>query len=376
MKKMSVAIGVCSRATISGHKAFRWSRASFGALVAIFLGLLLLTPAMPVSADDKVYELTVAWNDIWGPKFRASQVYRPGGELERLVHERTKGRVKLKIISKMFPTEQLLKAVATGKVDIADVAMPWESSTYPLWNWGEIPGIVSSNPVAGLAEEEAVYRDPKVREIYDRTMGRLNLKFWFVTQWDPANGIWSKQSIDSLKDLGNMKIRAGGYFPTVGLKAIGGAPVTVSGSELGPAMISGTIDGVLTSLGFGYSIGLAQVSKQFTLTPLSPTWSAVTVINKKKFDSLPPDLQEAVMEAGEIVQRMVMLSTTAEYVLSTDVLGLAGVKVTEFPESDKAKLAEASQAVEKEWLDQAGKDGQELLTAVRAAVDNYRKFGK
>ncbi len=344
-------------------------------LMALFLGLFLLGPAA-AWADDKVYELTMAWNDIWGPKFRASQVYRPGGELERLVYEKTNGRVKLKIISKMFPTEQLLQAVATGKVDIADVAMPWESSTYPLWNWGEIPGIVSANPVIGLAEEEAVYRDPKVREIYDRTMAPLNLKFWFVTQWDPANGIWSKTPVSGLKDLGNMKIRAGGYFPTVGLKALGGAPVTVAGSELGPAMISGSIDGVLTSLGFGYSIGLAQLSKQFTLTPLSPTWSAVTVVNKKKFDSLPPDLQQAVMEAGEMVQRMVSLSTTAEYVLSTDILKLAGVTVTEFPASDQAKLDEASKAVEKEWLDQAGKDGADLLVAVRAAVARYRAFGK
>ncbi|UQZ89003.1 hypothetical protein C4J81_07250 [Deltaproteobacteria bacterium Smac51] len=345
-------------------------------LITLMFVLLLAVPASAWAQDDKVYELTVAWNDIWGPKFRASQVYRPGGELERLVYEKTNGRVKLKIISKMFPTEQLLQAVATGKVDIADVAMPWESSTYPLWNWGEIPGIVSSNPVQGLSEEEAVYRDPKVRELYDNSMSRLNMKFWFVTQWDPANGIWSKEPINSLNDLSNMKIRAGGYFPTVGLKAIGGAPVTVSGSELGPAMISGTIDGVLTSLGFGYSIGLAQISKQFTLTPLSPTWSAVTVINKKKFESLPQDIQDQLIDAGLIVQRMVCLSTTAEYVLSTDILALAGVKVTEFPDGDKAKLAEASQAVEKEWLDQTGKDGEELLAAVRAAVEKYRAFGK
>ena len=102
----------------------------------------------------------------------------------------------------------------------------------------------------------------------------------------------------------------------------------------------------------------------------------MTVINKKKFDSLPPDLQAAVMEAGETVQRMVCLSTTAEYILSSDILALAGVKVAEFPESDRATLAEASKAVEKEWLDQSGDDGKELLAAVRAAVDNYRKFGK
>lgn len=344
--------------------------------LALLFVMFLAVPAGAWAQDDKVYELTVAWNDIWGPKFRASQVYRPGGELERLVYEKSNGRLRLKIVSKMFPTEQLLKAVATGKVDIADVAMPWESSTYPLWNWGEIPNVVNANPMIGLAEEEAVYRDPKVREIYDRTMAPLNLKFWFVTQWDPANGVWSKNNVDSLKDLANMKIRAGGYFPTVGLQAMGGTPVTVSGSELAQAMISGTIDGVLTSLGFGYSIGLAEVSKQFTLTPLSPTWSAVTVVNKKKFDSLPPELQEAFMEAGREVQQMVSLSTIAEYVMSTDVLKLAGVKVAQFPDSDKAKLAEASKKVEEEWLKQTGKDGQELLDAVNAAVAKYRSFGK
>ncbi|MDR1044431.1 MAG: hypothetical protein LBP33_04835 [Candidatus Adiutrix sp.] len=347
-----------------------------GKLLTLAFAIMLAVPAAAFAQDDKVYELAVAWNDIWGPKFRASQVYRPGGELERRVFERTGGRVKLKIISKMFPTEQLFQAVATGKVDIADVAMPWESSTYPLWNWGEVPGIVDSSPPIGLAEEEAVYSDPKVRELYDQSMAKYNLKFWFVTQWDPANGIWSKGLISGLADLANMKVRAGGYFPTVGLRAIGGTPVSVSGSELGPAMISGTIDGVLTSLGFGYSIGLAQVSKQFTLTPLSPTWSAVTVINKKKFDSLPKDLQEAVIEAGLDIQRAVNLSTIAEYILSTDILTLANVKVAEFPESDKAKLAEASKAVEKEWLDQTGKEGEELLAAVRAAVNKYRSFGK
>ncbi len=345
-------------------------------LIALILGMFLISPAFALAADQEVYELTLAWNDIWGPKMRASQVYRPGGELERIVHEKTGGRVKLKIISKMFPSDQLLKAVATGKADAADVPMPWESSSYPLWAWGDVPGIVNTNPVIGLAEEEAVYRDPKVREIYDRTLGEIGLKFWFVTQWDPSNGIWTKEPVSSLSDLGNMKIRAGGYFKTIGLETLGTSPVSVSGAELTQAMISGTIDGVMASLNFGNSIGLSQISKQYTLTPLSPTWTAVTVLNKEKFEALPPDLQQAVMEAGEVVQRMVLLASIAEFVLTTDIVNMQNVKMTEFPAADKAKLDEASQAVEKAWLEQTGKDGEELLAAVRAAIDGYRNYGK
>ena len=205
-------------------------------------------------------------------------------------------------------------------------------------------------PVKGLAEELAIYQDPKVMEIYDRTMQKINLKFWFITQWDPANGIWSKKEIGSLADLKGMKVRVGGYLPTMGIKAMGASPVTIAGSELAPAMMAGTIDGVLTSLGYGYSIGLAKVSKHFTLTPLSPTWTATTVINRKKFASLPKDLQQVLMEVGNELQQMVNYSTTAEYVMSIDTVDLSGIKCNTLPDADAKTAVESCNVVEKENL--------------------------
>ncbi|MGD9975793.1 MAG: TRAP transporter substrate-binding protein [Desulfatirhabdiaceae bacterium] len=343
------------------------------AIAAMFLGIFM---PLSVLAQEKVYELTFAWNDIWGPKFRASQIYRPCGEMERLVHERTNGRVKLKIIPRMFPTNQLLQSVSMGKADMSDVAMPYESGTYPLWNWGEIPGIVDEDPVKGLAEELAIYEDPKVMEFYDKTLKKLNLKFWFITQWDPANGIWSKKEVKTLDDLKGMKVRVGGYLPTLGVKALGASPVTIAGSELAPAMMAGTIDGVLTSLGYGYSIGLSKVSTYFTLTPLSPTWTAVTVINRKTFDSMPPDLQKALMDVGKELQRMVSLSTTAEYIMSVDTVDLSGVKRITLPPAEQKKSLEQTTVVEKDWLQKTGAEGEELLKYVKEAVARYRSFCK
>ncbi|UCG08121.1 MAG: TRAP transporter substrate-binding protein DctP, partial [Desulfobacterales bacterium] len=327
--------------------------------------------------DNKVYKLKFAWNDIWGPKFRASQIYRPGGEMQRILYERSNGRIQLEIISRMFPTGDLFAAVAKGKADMADVAMPWLSGTYPIWNWGEIPGIVNEDPVEGLAEELAVYQDDEVMKIYDETMKKYNLKFWFVTQWDAANGIWSKNDVTTLEDIKGMKIRVGGYLPTLGIKALGASPVTIAGSELAPAMMAGTIDAVLTSLGYGYSIGLAKVSKTFTLTPLSPTWSAVTVINLKTFNSLPPDLQKVVIDVGRELQRMVSLSTTAEYVMSLDTVDLSGVKRTRFSKEEMAVAVKECKVVEEAWLNMDGpwkSKRTELLTAAEAAVARYRGF--
>ncbi|UCD79510.1 MAG: TRAP transporter substrate-binding protein DctP [Desulfobacterales bacterium] len=345
-------------------------------IICLWLAVLA-SPTTGLCQDNKVYKLKFAWNDIWGPKFRASQIYRPGGEMQRILYERSNGRIQLEIISRMFPTGDLFAAVAKGKADMADVAMPWLSGTYPIWNWGEIPGIVNEDPVEGLAEELAVYQDDEVMKIYDETMKKYNLKFWFVTQWDAANGIWSKKDVTTLDDLKGMKIRVGGYLPTLGIKALGASPVTIAGSELAPAMMAGTIDAVLTSLGYGYSIGLAKVSKTFTLTPLSPTWSAVTVINLKTFNSLPPDLQKVVIDVGRELQRMVSLSTTAEYVMSLDTVDLSGVKRTRFSKEEMAVAVKECKVVEEAWLNMDGpwkSKRTELLTAAEAAVARYRGF--
>lgn len=339
--------------------------------------LVVLTAISSAAADKKVYKLKFAWNDIWGPKFRASQIYRPGGEMERMLYERSGGRIQLEIIPRMFTSDEMFSAVAKKKADMGDIAMPWLSGTYPIWNWGEIPGIVNEDPVQGLAEELAVYQDPEVLKIYDKTLEKFGLKFWFVTQWDPANGIWSNKNITTLADLNGMKIRVGGYLPTKGVQALGASPVTIAGSELAPAMMAGTIDGVLTSLGYGYSIGLGKVSKYFSLTPLSPTWTAVTMINKKSYDELPADLQAVVMEVGRELQQMVSLSTTAEYVMSLDTVDLSGVKRTKLADADKESVMKAAVVVEQEWLNVDGpwKDERpELLKAVKNAISNHRDF--
>ena len=351
----------------------------FGISVVLVCALLIVlsAPVDGLCQDKKVYKLKFAWNDIWGPKFRASQIYRPGGEMQRMLYERSDGRIQLEIISRMFPTGDLFVAVAKGKADMADVAMPWLSGTYPIWSWGEIPGIVSEDPVEGLAEELAIYQDSQVMKIYDETMKKYNLKFWFVTQWDAANGIWSKKDVTNLDDLNGMKIRVGGYLPTQGIKALGASPVTIAGSELAPAMMAGTIDAVLTSLGYGYSIGLAKVSKTFTLTPLSPTWSAVTVMNLKTFNALPPDLQKVVLDVGRELQQMVSLSTTAEYMMSLDTVDLSGVKRTRFSKEEMDVAIKECKVVEEAWLNMDGPwkaKRAELLSAAKAAVAKYRAF--
>ena len=167
---------------------------------------------------------------------------------------------------------------------------------------------------------------------------------------------------------------AGGFYGNLGAKNLGASAVAITSAELAPAMMTGTVDGVLTSLGYGYSIGLAKVSKYYTLTPLNPTWTAVTVMNRKTYDSMPPDLQKAMMDVGRELQRMVCLSTTAEYVMSLDTVALSGVKQVNLPPAEQKKALEKTKVVEKKWLEDTGSKGKDLLNAINDAVSRYRNF--
>jgi TRAP-type C4-dicarboxylate transport system substrate-binding protein len=100
-------------------------------------------------------------------------------------------------------------------------------------------------------------------------------------------------------------------------------------------------------------------------------------MNLKKFNSLPPDLQKVVIEVGQELQRMVSLSTTAEYIMSLDTVDLSGVKRTRFSKEEMAEAVKACKVVEDAWLTMDGpwkSKRKELLSAAEAAVAKYRGF--
>ena len=340
----------------------------------IFLTMAMgLCSAVPTfAADDKVHTIRFAWNDMGGPKSRASQIYRPGGEMEKMIHERSNGRLKIKSISRRFPGTDIIQDVARGKADAGDLHMVVHSGIYPLWNWSEIPGIVNMNPMTGVNEELDIYNDPKVRACYDKTMGKLGLKFWFVTQWDSCNGIWSKKEIKTLDDIKGLKIWTPGYLSARGMKALGASTVSMPGTEAAPALMTGAIDAALQPMGYGSSIGIAKIARYFTRIPISPTRSSVTVVNEKFFAKLPKDLQKIFQEVGLELQQRLNQSTQAGYALSVDAVDLAGIKKSELNPASIAEAEKKLKVIEKEWVTLSGKEGRKLLPLVKIAANRHR----
>jgi TRAP-type C4-dicarboxylate transport system substrate-binding protein len=105
-----------------------------------------------------------------------------------------------------------------------------------------------------------------------------------------------------LEDLKGLRMRFAGKGGSTFLKSVGATPMAMPPSELFLNLQKGVIKGS----GIGWegqrSFGAIEVCKHFTATPMIPGPYFAYFMNKRKFDSLPKEVQDAIMavsgEAG------------------------------------------------------------------------------
>ena len=94
-----------------------------------------------------------------------------------------------------------------------------------------------------------------------------------------------------MADMKGLKIRGSGAVQSAFIKELGGSPVTMPITEVYTSMEKGVLDGVLTAFTAMRSFKLYDVSKYSLKAGLTAAPMAVAM-NKKTWDSLPPDIQK------------------------------------------------------------------------------------
>ena len=345
----------------------------FNTLTILFLAITVFGVTPGFTADKKAYTFNVAWVN-WSPLYRCTQVFRPGGELQRMLFERSDGRIRLNIISKMLPSKEVLPALMEGRTDMGEVMMPYYSGTYPYFVWQDVPGVLSNDPEDSRGEEMAVYKDEQFRKIWDKKHETMGLKHLFLAQGGSGNLICSKKPINKLSDLKGLKVRVYGFIPTLGVNALGGVATSVPLEEIETALLTGTVDAVLTGPLLANAIGLAKLTPYMTFVPLSPTWLDTGVINLDKFNSMPEDLQNVMLGVSSEVEQMISMSNSAEIIMALQSLKNAGAQIIYLNEKQQALAVERLKPIEEKWMKISGDTGKKLLNRAKEVIADYRKF--
>lgn len=119
-------------------------------------------------------------------------------------------------------------------------------------------------------------------------------------------------------------------------EAIGTAPVGLPYGEVYGALETKVIDAVEINVSSMLGENLWEVGKHFTLTGHYP-WHATTSMSKVVFDTIEPDLQEALREAGRQSVIATLAYAKAQDEAGRDELTKKGVEIVKLEDLDNMK---------------------------------------
>jgi tripartite ATP-independent transporter DctP family solute receptor len=279
----------------------------------------------------------------------------------KLIDERTKGRVKIEIYpaNQLFSDKDLPKALPSGAVDMGQVNMA-------MWA-GLIPTLVVEELPFFYKDRDHFFRamiSPGVRNLLDKQFETKGAKILFWMDYG-YSALIAKKPIRTMEDFKGKRIRGYGEISTEILKALGGAPVFLSIGEVYLGLQRGTIDGVLTSTCSVYERKFYEVVKHFTLIRCGEFQNQPAVlVNLKKYNQLPADLQKILVEASKDAQDWgldIALKGTDECLAK---LKERGMEIYYLPEQEKKRWTEATKGITTGYLARTGKAGQALIDEV------------
>jgi len=260
----------------------------FGILWLVILFCLLALPVL-LLAEPITLSLSDHNPDVsWGP-VHATQPW------VKKIEELTNGRLKIVI----YPSQTLAKgtqnwnAVKSGIADMSWNVMTFYPGLTPYADVITLPGLpYETSEKSGEILWKLYEKFPEMQEQFAENKLLVlygGIKFSLLTQ---------KVKIDKLEDIKGLKIRTVGGPMVEAVKAYGANPVAIPMPDCYLAMQKGTVDGVAASWEPMPGFRLQELTKYYnTNIPLGNSYFAI-IMNKKKWASLPKDIQDAVMSVS------------------------------------------------------------------------------
>jgi TRAP-type C4-dicarboxylate transport system substrate-binding protein len=272
-----------------------------------------------------------------------------------------------------YPAEQMGKAkdflslVQSGVIDIAYVAPGFVSDKMPLSVVSELPLDFTGSCKGTLA----YWNLAKPGGLLDKKEFAPNGVRLLFTVVLPPYQVVTRKPFASLKDLEGMKIRASGSAKELVLKKLKAIPVLMPTPDVYESLSRGTIDGVLFPINSLPPYEIHKLSKTATIGENFGAFVANWVISEKRWQTLPPAVQQDLAAMGEDITRSACAQVEKDEAGDLEKVKAAGVKMVPLSAADKAALATVLHDVATDWatnLDRRGRAGTEVLNAFKAGL--------
>ncbi len=208
------------------------------------------------------------------------------------VEKRTNGRVKITV----FPAGTLTKAnqcyngVVKGISDLGMSCFAYTRGRFPVMEAVDLPHGYPNGRVATHVATE-FYKRMKPEELKD-------VKVLYIHAHGPGL-LHTKKPVRKLEELKGLKIRSTGLSAKVSA-ALGAVPVAMPQSATYEALQKGVVEGTFTPIETLKGWKQAEVVKYTTdCSEVGYTTAMFVVMNLKKWNSLPGDIQKTIEEISK-----------------------------------------------------------------------------
>ena len=305
--------------------------------------------------------------------FPATHAQAKAGEnWAKEIEKRTGGKIKINIFSggSLTPADQCFDGVVKGISDLGMSCFAYTRGRLPLLEALDLPMGYPSGMVATRVANDFVKKmNPK--ELDD-------VKVLYLHAHGPGL-LHTQKPVHKMADIKGMKIRSTGLSAKI-VENLGGISVAMPQGGTYEALQKGVVQGTLAPMETLKGWKQAQVIKYTTdCTNIGYTTAMFVVMNKKKWEALPKDVQKVF---DDVSQEWIAVAGKAWD--DADVEGYQfsaglGNKVIKLSDAEKAKWEAAVKPVAENYIksvESKGLPGKQAVAEVKALIKKHSKARK
>ncbi len=260
---------------------------------------------------------------------------------------------------------KLADMARNGVADIVWTAPAYSAGKFPRVEALELPFVL---PMGGKAGNAIIW------DFYER-YARDDFKGYkvLVVHGDGGMSLHTRgKPVRSLADLAGLKLRASSRTAAKTVESLGATPVSMPPAQMTEAISKGVVDGALAAWEVVPATKLDEVTQYHSDVPAGQPAFGYTVLtllmNQRKFDSLPADLQAFIeRNSGKVLSERFASAWDVATDKAHDATPAEGLVVLD--QAAYGEMRQASESAVQHWISEAdgkGLDGKALVEAVRS----------
>ncbi len=265
--------------------------------------------------------------------------------------------IDLRSNGELIKLDAIKRAVQSGQIPIGQIRFGVYGNESGMYTLDSLPNVAGNYEAATKLMEAQ-------KPWFDKTFDEAGMKVLAYSLW-PGQGFYTAFPVTDGSEFEGVKIRIYSTATQRMAELLGFEATILPFAEVPQAFSTGLIESLFTSAQTGNDIQAWDYVKYFTYTGSMHNKNGI-IVNKAAFEALSPELQEAIVAAGERATTRAWEMSKEAGEATKQILIDNGMEASDASPELQAKLEEIGQAMIEEWSASATPDELEVLEAYQA----------